>query len=172
MSLENVVQEIDGKFARNQPHFHCHCVINFHFDQLTQDDYWWVYLRPRKMWFGKNMAKLSKTSHFILVIIIPSKVTDNQTLNEIEIYIKSLTFKLSPMLGDKNLTMIGGYTCWISDIVDFPTHPSFLNCSWRVCKEIPVWSLLSDVSTSDGLVWKSIVKPSSGFIHLSNLENN
>ena len=26
------------------------------------------------MWFGKNMAKYSKTRHFIPVIIIPSKV--------------------------------------------------------------------------------------------------
>ena len=26
------------------------------------------------MWFGKNMAKLSKTRHFIPIIIIPSKV--------------------------------------------------------------------------------------------------
>ena len=57
------------------------------------------------------MAKLSKTRHFILVIIIPSEVTDNHTLNEIEIYIMSLKFKLSPMLGINNLTMIGVYNC-------------------------------------------------------------
>ena len=75
----------DGEFARNPSHFAGHYFINFHFNQPTWDNYWRVYLRPGKMWFGKNMAKLAKTRHFIIpvylvytlfipVVIIPSKV--------------------------------------------------------------------------------------------------
>ena len=63
-----------GEFTQNPPHFAGHYFINFHFNQPTGDNYWRVYLRPGKMWFGKNMAKLSRTRHFIPVIIIPSKV--------------------------------------------------------------------------------------------------
>ena len=74
MSGENVVREIDSEFARNTPHFPSHYFVNLHFYQLTRDNYWRVYLLPGNMWFGKNMAKLSHTRHFIPVIIIPSKV--------------------------------------------------------------------------------------------------
>ena len=73
-SGENVVRLKDGEFTRNLPHFAGHYLINYHFNQPTRDNYWRVYLRPGKIWFGKNMAKLSKTRHFIPVIIIPSKV--------------------------------------------------------------------------------------------------
>ena len=73
-SGENVVRLKDGEFTRNLPHFAGHYLINFHFNQPTRDNYWRVYLRPGKIWFGKNMAKLSKARHFIPVIIIPSKV--------------------------------------------------------------------------------------------------
>ena len=70
----NVVRLKDDEFARNPAHFAGHYFINFHFTQPTRDNYWRVYLRPGKMLFGENMAKLSKTRHFIPVIIIPSKV--------------------------------------------------------------------------------------------------
>ena len=45
MSSENVVREIDGKFARNTPHFPGHYFVKSHFNQLTRDNYNWpVYL--------------------------------------------------------------------------------------------------------------------------------
>ena len=75
-SRENVVRLKDGEFTRNPPHFAGHYFINIHFNHPTGDNYWRVYLRPGKMWFVKNMAKLSRTRHFIPVIIIPSKVGD------------------------------------------------------------------------------------------------
>ena len=65
---------VDGEFARNPPHFAGHYFTNFLFNQPIRDYYWQVYLRPGKIWLGKNMAKLSKTRHFIPVIIILSKV--------------------------------------------------------------------------------------------------
>ena len=72
---EYVVRLKDGEFARNPSHLPGHNFINFHVNQPTRDNYWRVYLRPGKMWFGKNMAKFSKTRHFIPVIIILSKVS-------------------------------------------------------------------------------------------------
>ena len=36
---ENVVRKLDGKFARNPPHFAGHYFINFHFNQSTRDYY-------------------------------------------------------------------------------------------------------------------------------------
>ena len=44
----------DGEFTRNPPHFAGHYFINFHVNQPTRDNYWRVYLRPGKMWLGKN----------------------------------------------------------------------------------------------------------------------
>ena len=44
MSGENVVREIEGEFARNTPHFHGHYFVNSHFNQLTRDNYRWVFL--------------------------------------------------------------------------------------------------------------------------------
>ena len=43
-SGENVVREIGSEFARNTPHFLGHYFVNLHFNQLTRDNYWRVYL--------------------------------------------------------------------------------------------------------------------------------
>ena len=79
-SGENVVRLKDGEFTQNPTNFAGHYLINFHFDRPTGDNNWRVYLRPGKMWFGKNMAKLSRTRQFIPVIIIPSKVVPCSTI--------------------------------------------------------------------------------------------
>ena len=73
-SGENLLRLKDGEFTRNLPHFAGHYFINFHLNQPTGENYRRVYLRPGKMRFGKNMAKLSRIRHLIPVRIIPSKV--------------------------------------------------------------------------------------------------
>ena len=73
----NVVREIVGKFARKPPHFAGH----FFLSNSTLISQLGIiicgYIYDRKMWFGKKMAKLTKTRLFIPVIIIPSKVLDH-----------------------------------------------------------------------------------------------
>ena len=44
MSGENVVRKIDDELARNTPYFPGHYFVNSHFNQLTRDKYWRVFL--------------------------------------------------------------------------------------------------------------------------------
>ena len=67
-SGENLLRLKDGEFTPDLPNFAGHYFVNFHLNQPIGENYWWVYLRPGKMWFGKNMAKLSRIRHFIPVI--------------------------------------------------------------------------------------------------------